>query len=104
MYSRINRWHAEQAAYLVGRLAEVEEAGRSLLDRTVVQFGSGLADGNRHDPNDLPVVVAGGPFQGGRHLRQRRLTPLCNLYASVLAAATGHETAFGDSSGPLAGL
>ena len=103
-YARINRWHAEQAAYLVGRLAEVDEAGRCLLDRTVVQFGSGLADGNRHDPNDLPVVVAGGPFRGGRHLRQRRLTPLCNFYASVLAAATGHETAFGDSSGPLAGL
>ena len=103
-YALINRWHAEQAAYLVGRLAEVQEGGGALLDHTVVQFGSGLADGNRHDPNDLPVLLAGGPFPGGRHLRQRRPAPLCNLYASLLSAATGEPGAFGDSSGELAGL
>jgi hypothetical protein len=103
-YARINRWHAEQAAYLVGRLAEQAEAEGTLLDRTVVQFGSGLADGNRHDPNDLPILVAGGPWRGGRHLRQPRLTPLCNFYAELLGQLGGQPCPFGDSSGPLAGL
>ena len=103
-YARINRWHAEQAAYLVGRLAGHSDGGGSLLDRTVVQFGSGLADGNRHQPDDLPVLVAGGPWRGGRHLRQARLTPLCNFYASLLGQTCGRPTAFGDSHGPLQGL
>lgn len=103
-YARINRWHAEQAAYLVDRLAGHSEGGESLLDRTVVQFGSGLADGNRHQSDDLPVLVAGGPWRGGRHLRQARPTPLCNFYASLLGVIRGGPTAFGDSHGPLQGL
>lgn len=103
-YARINRWHAEQAAYLVGRLAGHSDGGGSLLDRTVVQFGSGLADGNRHQPDDLPVLVAGGPWRGGRHLRQARPTPLCNFYASLIGEVSGGPTTFGDSHGPLQGL
>ncbi len=100
-YARINRWHAEQAAYLVRRLSSHAEGEGTLLDRTVVQFGSGLADGNRHQPDDLPLVIAGGPWRGGRHVRQPRPTPLCNLYASLLAAIDGAPTSFGDSNGPL---
>jgi len=103
-YARINRWHAEQAAYLVGRLAAHSEGVGTLLDRTVVQFGSGIADGNRHQPDDLPLLIAGGPWRGGRHVRQAKPTPLCNFYASLVGAIDGQPTPFGDSQEPLRGL
>lgn len=107
-YARINRWHVEQFASFLGRLRETDGEADALLDSTIVQFGSGLADGNRHDPNDLPLLVAGplvaGTRGGGRHVRQAKLTPLCNLYERVLVEF-GHEgVRFGDSTEPLAGI
>lgn len=103
-YARINRWHVERYAWLLARLAETPEGEGSLLDRSIVLFGSGLADGNRHDPNDLPLLLGGGRFRGGRHLRQGQLTPLCNLYVSVLRALGFDDERFGDSTGELEGL
>lgn len=103
-YALINRWHVERFAWFLEALRSAPEGDGTVLDSTMVQFGSGLADGNRHDPNDLPILLGGGPFRGGRHLRQEKLTPLCNLYASILEAMGARETAFGDSTGRLAGL
>lgn len=103
-YARINRWHAGRFAWLMQRLAAIEEGDGTLLDRSIVLFGSGIADGNRHEPDDLPIVVGGGVFRGGRHLRQPGLTPLCNLYVSVLRAFGFADERFGDSTGELAGL
>lgn len=103
-YALINRWHAGRFAWLVQRLAGIREGEGTLLDRSIILFGSGLADGNRHDPDDLPIIVGGGVFRGGRHLRQPGLTPLCNLYVSVLRAFGYDDERFGDSTGELAGL
>jgi len=103
-YARINRWHTEQCARFLGRLARTSEGDSDLLARTVVLYGSGLADGNRHVPDDLPLVLAGGPFRGGRHLRQTALTPLCNLYLSIERAFGLADPSFGDSTGELQGL
>jgi hypothetical protein len=100
-YALINRWHAGRFAWLMQRLAGIQEGEGSLLDRSIVLFGSGIADGNRHEPDDLPIVVGGGVFRGGRHLRQPRLTPLCNLYVSVLRAFGFADERFGDSTGEL---
>lgn len=103
-YALINRWHAGRLAWLMQRLASIPEGDSTLLDRSIVLFGSGIADGNRHDPDDLPIVVGGGVFRGGRHLRQPGLTPLCNLYVSVLRAFGFDDERFGDSTGELDGL
>ena len=103
-YARINRWHTARFGSLLERLRALREGDGTVLDRSVVLFGAGIADGNRHDPDDLPIVLGGGVFRGGRHLRQGELTPLCNLYLSILRAFDQPDERFGDSTGELAGL
>ena len=56
---KINRFHAEQLAYLMKRLRDVKEADGTLLDRCMIVYGSGIGDGNRHSHHDLPVLLAG---------------------------------------------
>ncbi|MFT4541743.1 MAG: hypothetical protein ACI841_005344 [Planctomycetota bacterium] len=106
-YQLINRWHVERLAGLLRRLDERQEAGGSLLDRTLVFYGSGLRDGNRHDPNNLPILLAGGQAAGiarGAHLRFPQHTKLCHLYVSMLNAFGVPTERFGDAEGPLAGV
>jgi hypothetical protein len=106
-YSRINRWHVEQFAYLARKLKSIKEGSGTLLDNCMLLLGSSMSDGNAHDPNNLPIVVAGkagGAFKTGQHVASSRNTPLCNLYVSVLDAAGVNVKRFGDSTGPLKGL
>ncbi|MDA1222768.1 MAG: DUF1552 domain-containing protein, partial [Planctomycetota bacterium] len=101
-YQRINRWFVESFAELCGRLRRSPEGDSNLFDRSFLFFGSGIQDGNRHDPNDLPILLAGGGAAGLRHqghLRKRRHTPLCNLYATLLDAFGAPVDRFGDSDG-----
>lgn len=105
--AKINRWHAEQFAYLLERLRAVREGGGSLLDRAAVVYGSGISDGNRHNHDDLPVLLAGrlgGTLAPGRHVRFPAETPLCNLYLSLLDRVNVRTAKFGDSTGRLAGI
>lgn len=105
--ARIDRFHVELFAHLVGRLASTEVADGRLLDSTLLVYGSGIADGNRHAHHDLPILVAGGSalgLAGGRVLRFERETPLANLYTSLLLAARVDAGPFGDASGELEGL
>jgi hypothetical protein len=104
---RIDRFHMEQVAYLLGRMASVREGSGTLLDNSMVLVGSGIADGDRHNHDDLPILLAGGAggaIQPGRHLQYPRNTPLCNLYLSMLDTVGAPVERFGDSSGPLKGL
>lgn len=106
-YQRINRWHVEQFAYLLGKLKAIREGEGTLLDNAMVMFGSSLSDGNRHDPNNLPILLggrAGGTLQTGRHIASPKNTPLCNLYVSMLERMDVPVRSFGDSTGPLPGL
>ena len=69
---KINRFHIEQFAYLLGKLKAVKEGDRTLLDKVMIVYGSGIGDGNRHNHDDLPILLAGkggGTIKGGRHLR-----------------------------------
>jgi hypothetical protein len=97
-----------QVAYLLERMRAVKEAdGRTLLDNSMVLFGSGMRDGNQHNPHDLPLVLAGrggGAIRTGRHVRYEKDTPLCNLYRSVFEIAGVPVKRFGDSTGTLPGL
>ena len=104
---RINRFHSEQLAYFLGKLKEVREGDGTLLDSTAVVYGSAISDGNRHNHDDLPILVAGrggGIVNPGRHLVAETRTPLCNLYVSLLRGVGIPTERFGDSNGPLAGL
>jgi hypothetical protein len=106
-YQRIVKWHVEQFVYLLRRLREVREGERTLLDNAMVMFGSSFSDGNRHDPNNLPILLGGaggGRIRGGRHLASPRGTPLCNLYVSMLDVMGCPVPRFGDSTGPLRDL
>jgi len=103
----INRFHIEQLAYFLGRLRAVQEGAGTLLDHVMIVYGSGIADGNRHNHEDLPILLAGranGTLRTGRHLRFARETPLMNLYLNMLDRMGCPTDSFGDSTGRLQGL
>jgi hypothetical protein len=100
----INRLHIARLAYMLERLKAIPEGNGRLLDRCLIVYGSGISDGDRHNHDNLPVLVAGGGVRGGRHIRYPAGTPLCNLYLSLLDRAGVMADRFGDSTGRLAGL
>ena len=104
--SKINRYHSTLLAHFLDRLAGVKEAGGTLLDHSMVLFGSGLGDGNRHNHDNLPILLAGrgGSIKSGRHVRYPFNTPLTNLYRSMLSRAGATTDKYSDSTGPLDGL
>jgi hypothetical protein len=106
-YQRIVKWHVEQFVYLLTRLGEVREGERTLLDNSMIMFGSSFSDGNRHDPNNLPILIGGsggGRLRSGQHIASPRGTPLCNIYVNMLDCFGCPVQRFGDSTGPLQGL
>lgn len=103
-YREITRWHTEQLAYLLGKLRAIPEGEGNLLDNSMIMFGSSISDGNRHSPNNLPLVLAGnagGALKTGLHVARPEDTPLCNLYATMLNAVGSPVDSFGDSNGTL---
>jgi hypothetical protein len=106
-YKRITRWHVGQFAYLLTRLKEIQEGERTLLDHAMIMCGSSLSDGDKHDPNNLPILLGGrggGRIQTGRHIASPKNTPLCNLYVSMLDCIGVPVQRFGDSTEPLRNL
>ncbi len=102
-YQQINRWHVEQFAALLQKMKGIREGDSTLLDNSMIMFGSSISDGNRHDPDNLPILVAGrggGKIQSGRHIAYKEM-PLCNLYHSMLDVNGVEVESFGDSTGPL---
>jgi hypothetical protein len=105
--AKINTFHMEQFAYLLEKLKSASEGDGSLLDNSMVVYGSGIGDGNRHNHNDLPIVLAGkcsGTIQTGRHVSYPRDTPLNNLFLSMLERIECRVDELGDSTGALPGL
>jgi hypothetical protein len=106
-YKTITRWHVEQFAYLLGRLRAIQEGERTLLDNSMIMCGSSISDGNKHDPNNLPILLGGkggGRIRTGQHLASPKNTPLCNLYAAILECMQLRVPQFGDSTEALRGL
>jgi hypothetical protein len=105
--AKINRFHIEQFAYLLGRLQSIREGDGTLLDNCMIVYGSGISDGNKHNHEDLPILLAGrggGTIDSGRHVRYPNETPLSNLYLSLLDRVGAHAESHGDSTGRLDGL
>jgi hypothetical protein len=105
--SKINQHHANIFCHFLDRLAATQEGDGTLLDHSMIMYGSGLADGNRHDHHNLPILIAGGAcgtIRPGRHIRYPKETPLANLYLGMLHRLDGEAKSFSDSTGPLEGL
>ncbi len=103
-YAEITRWHSQQLAYFLAKLDATREGDGTLLDNSMILFGSSISDGNSHNPNNLPIVLAGsagGKFQTGQHVACPKGTPLCNLYATMLDAFGAPDPGFGDANGPI---
>jgi hypothetical protein len=104
----IDRYHISILAYMIEKMMTVEEAeGTTLLDNSMVLYGSGISDGDRHDHVNLPVIVlgkGGGTLRSGQHLKCRPETPMSNLLLAMLRQASVPIDRFGDSTEPLPGL
>jgi hypothetical protein len=106
-YQLINKWHIEQYGYLLRKLRDMKEGESNVLDNSMILFGAGIRDGNKHDPHNLPVVLAGkagGRLASGQHLSYEKDTPLSNLYVSMLDAFGTPVERFADSTGRLLGV
>ena len=105
-YEKIVLWHLSQYAYLIDKMRGLSEGDRSLLDNSLVMYGSSIKDGNSHQEEDLPLLLAGkggGTFQTNRRITAPKVTPLCNMYVSLLRHMGVEAESFGDSTGPLEG-
>lgn len=104
---KINIFHIEQLAYLLEKLDAIPEGEGTLLDHSMICYGSGNSDGNRHSHHDLPVLLSGGgcgTVQGGRHIQYPKETPINNLWLSMLNRMDVNLQQLGDSTGTLKGL
>ncbi len=105
-YEKIVLWHLSQYAYLIDKMRGLDEGGRSLLDNSLVMYGSSIKDGNSHQEEDLPLIMAGkggGSFKTNRRITAPKETPLCNMYVSLLRHMGVEAESFGDSTGHLEG-
>ena len=103
-FSKLNTYHVETLAYFLKKLESIPDGDGTLLDHTVVLYGSGMSDGNVHNNYNVPVVVVGGRDQqikGNRHLRYPKGTPLANLLLGLMDKFGVHVERFGDSTGEL---
>ena len=102
--AKINTYHAGLLKHLVDRMDQAQVGDHSLLDDSLLQYGSGIGDGNRHNHDNLPIALIGsaaGKLPVGWHRKYRDETPLTNLYLSLIRNAGGDDRSFGDSTGAL---
>jgi hypothetical protein len=102
--AQINRYHTAQFARFLDRLKAIPEGEGTLLDNCMIQYGSALSNGDKHSPENLPILVAGhggGRIATGRHVRVEEKTPMTNLYRSMLGAADVRTEKIGDSTGRI---
>ncbi|MCH2463721.1 MAG: DUF1552 domain-containing protein [Gemmatimonadota bacterium] len=108
MYAEVIRWHHTQVAYLLDRMKSiVEPNGGTLLDNSMILYGASLGDGNEHDANDLPTLLAGGgggTITTGRYIENAEPTDLAGLHLSLLQRMGVEIDEFGTASAPMEGL
>jgi hypothetical protein len=103
-FALINRYHVEMLAYFLDKLKATPDGDGNLLDHSMVLYGSSMSNGNQHDHDPLPVVLAGGAagqLRGGRHIQQSAHTPMSNLLLSMLDKLGVRADRHGDSTGKL---
>ena len=97
----------QQFAKWIEKLRSIKEGDSTLLDNSMIVYGAGLSDGNRHMHDDLPTLIAGrggNYIKSGRRIVYRKETPMCNLFMSMMDRMGVPTEHFGDATGPLDGL
>jgi len=92
---------------MLAKMKSIREGDGTLLDNVMIVYGSGIGDGDRHNHNDLPILLAGkggGTIRTGRHIKYPKNTPLNNLYLSMLDRVGNPVDRLGDSKGRLPDL
>jgi hypothetical protein len=101
--AKINAFHVSLFAYFLEKLKATPDGEGSLLDHSLLLYGSGMGNPDVHDHVNLPILVAGGGV-GGRHIRYKEPTPLANLHLTLLDKAGVRVEKFADSRGKIAEL
>ncbi len=102
--SKINAFHVSLYAEYLEKLKNTPEGNGSLLDNSLILYGSGIGNPNVHDHTNLPIIVAGGSsggMKGNRHIRYDKPTPLANLHLTLLDKVGVEIDSFGDSTGMI---
>jgi hypothetical protein len=105
--AKINAFHVSLFAYYLERLKATPDGNGSLLDHSLILYGSGIGNPNIHDHTDLPILVAGGAaggMRGGRHIRYAEPVPLANLHLTLLDKVGVKIDSFADSTGKMTDL
>ena len=103
-FAIINRYHTSLLAYFIEKLHSTPDGDGTLLDHSLILYGSSMSNGNQHDHDPLPVVVAGGAsgaLRGDRHIIAAPHTPMSNLLLSILGKLGIQQNSFGDSTGTI---
>jgi hypothetical protein len=107
-YSKINRYHVQCLGYFIDKLAQAQDGQGTLLDHSLVLYGTNMGNSNQHEHYDVPHLILGGAagqLKGNRHLAYpRKAVPTGNVLLSVLGLFGIQRDTFGDSTGPLEGL
>ena len=104
---KINQFHVAQLAYLLRKMKSIPEGDGTLLDNSMICYGSAISDGNRHNNENLPIILAGrggGTIDPGRHVVYEQETPMCNLFMAMLDRMQCAPEFMGDSTGILGKL
>jgi hypothetical protein len=103
-FAVLNRYHVGLFAYLLDKLRSTTDGDGTLLDHSLILYGSAMSDGNQHNHGPLPIILAGGAsgrLKGGRHIRNAKDTTMSNLLLAVLDKLEIAPGKFGDSTGML---
>jgi hypothetical protein len=106
-FTVLNTYHTMLFANFIERLKNTPDGDGSLLDNTVILYGSGMGNSSLHDHENLPILVAGGKaygMKGGRHIKYEKPAPLANLHLTLLDRVGIRLDSFGDSDGKIEGL
>ena len=101
---KINTFHTSQLAYILEKMNSIKEGDKTLLENSMVLYGAGICDGDRHNHDDLPLLLAGkagGKISSGKHLKFTNGTPMSNLFLSMSDKLGIPLENIGDSTGKL---
>src|SRR4030095_4027592 len=103
-FALINKYHVQMLMYFIDKLAKTADGDGTLLDHSLLLYGSSMSNGNQHDHDPLPIVLLGGAsgqLEGNRHIVTPPHTPMSNLLLSLLDKLGVRRDSFGDSTGKL---
>jgi len=104
-FNKINRYHVSLLQYFLDKLANTMDGDKSLLDQTMIMYGSPMADGNIHNHRRCPLLLLGhgnGRIEGNLHLKAPDGTPMANVFLTLMHKLGLNNNSFGDSTGEFA--